>query len=283
MEALNMTMITKEDLIQKYKEFKEKNNEIPSVKEFCKYAGIHRRKLEQIYGDNAYSKFQIECGDIANKLNLVRTPREKIMRQYGDLALELGKLPLQSNWIHKGLRPTLEGIAKPPHSIKWSDFPAKFKEWVETKHINGYSKVLEYIDNLNSKTISKVNKSNLEFEKLINDVRMWSPARRRNNEEGYKVELRKHLESIGYLLDEEFGESNFDLLINKKYAIEIKKDPNLSDYDRLFGQLARHLEYKSNIIALLMDTPSEDKFRDFTLIVDKYFNVDDKSVEVIKK
>jgi len=44
------------------------------------------------------------------------------------------------------------------------------------------------------------------------------------------VELRSHLKSLGYVVNEEFGESNFDLLINRNYAIEIKKDPKLGEF-----------------------------------------------------
>lgn len=273
----------KNKLIQKYKEFKEINNKIPLRKEFLDYANINSRKLDQLYGDNAYSKFQEECGDAPNKLIMTRTPLEKIMHQYGDLALELERLPAQPNWRHKRFQPTVEALRKSPHFIKWSDFPLKFKEWIEVENIESYSKVLEYIDNIDDKVKFKIEKSNQDFERLINDIRMWSPARRRNREETYQVELRKYLESNGYSVNEEFGESNFDLLVNNEFAIEIKKDPNLVEYDRLFGQLARHLQHQSNVIALILDAPTEDKFHNFTFMVDKYLNKDDKSVEVIKK
>lgn len=112
---------------------------------------------------------------------------------------------------------------------------------------------------------------------------MWSPGRRRNSEGEYKIELRSHLKSLQYEANEEFGESNFDLLINKRYAIEIKKDPKLGDYDRLFGQLARHLQYQPRVIALIFDAPSEDNFSNFALLVDSYLNKEKKIVEIIKK
>jgi hypothetical protein len=84
-------------------------------------------------------------------------------------------------------------------------------------------------------------------------------------------------------MNEEFGESNFDLLVSKKYAIEIKKDPSLSEYDRMFGQLARHLQHQPKIIALIMDAPSEDKFGNFALLVNTYMNKGDKAIEVVEK
>jgi len=66
-------------------------------------------------------------------------------------------------------------------------------------------------------------------------------------------------------------------------VIEIKKDPSSTEYDRLFGQLARHLQHQLNIIALVMDVPSEDKLDNFSSLVDIYLNKDKKNIEVIKK
>lgn len=263
--------ISKEYCIQKYREYKETHHRIPTVKEYLEFAGFNYRKLIRVYGDDAYSKLQIECGDSTNKLNLERTPLEKIMQQYGALAMELGKLPSSSHWIHHGLKPSISGLEKPPHFIKWSEFPLKFKAWAEQEGMDRYKKVLEYINCLTDQSKSKMDKNDREFQKIIDDIRMWSPARRRNSEGEYKIELRKHLEKVGYELNEEFGESNFDLLVNKKYAVEIKKDPQQSDYDRLFGQLARHLQHQINVIALIMDAPSEDKLSNFRLLVDVYF------------
>ena len=276
-------MISKKDCIQKYEEYKETFQKIPKAREYFKFAGFHKSKLIEIYGDDAYSKLQIECGDNANKLNLKRTPLAKIMRQYGDLSIELGKLPSSAHWIHRRLKPSVSGLEKAPHFIKWSEFPLKFKAWVEQDGVTGYKEVLEYASHLTDKQRLKTGESDREFERVIQEIRIWSPARRRNSEGEYKIELRKHLEKMNYVLNEEFGESNYDLLVNKKYAIEIKKDPQQSDYDRLFGQLARHLQHQVHVIALIMDAPSEDKLSNFKLLVDKYLNRDNRFVEVIKK
>lgn len=276
-------MGSKEDCIQKYEGFKKEHGRIPKYREFLEYAGVNKRVLIRIFGDDAYSKLQVECGDTANKLSLERVPREKIMQQYGDLVLELGKLPSSSIWIHRELKPSIEGLGKEPHNIKWSEFPDKFEAWVKETKASGYERVLELINRGSSKKKTKTENADREFEELIQAIRVWSPARRRNSEGEYKVELRMHLKSLRFRLNEEFGESNFDLLVNNKYAIEIKKAPNLSEYDRMFGQLARHLQHQSKIIVLIMDAPTEDKFENFVLLVDTYMNKDEKIVEVIKK
>ena len=71
--------------------------------------------------------------------------------------------------------------------------------------------------------------------------------------------------------------------MDKKYAIEIKKAPSKSEYDRMFGQIARHLQHQLNIIALIIDTPSADTYDNFVSLIDTYLNREDKVVEVIKK
>ncbi len=135
---MNTETVTKEFCIQKYMEFKEKHHRIPLFREYCKFAGFHHRELTMIYGENPYSKLQVECGDSVNKLNLERMPTETIMQQYGDLALELGKLPSSSIWIHRGLKPSISGLEK-AHFIKWSEFPMKFKAWAEEQRSVGMS------------------------------------------------------------------------------------------------------------------------------------------------
>ena len=91
------------------------------------------------------------------------------------------------------------------------------------------------------------------------------------------------MESLKHELNEEFGESKYDLLVGQQYAIEIKKDPDLAEYDRLFGQLARHLQHQCKVIVLVLEATRNDKYDNFTALVDKYLNVDRNAVEVIKK
>ena len=84
-------------------------------------------------------------------------------------------------------------------------------------------------------------------------------------------------------MNEEFGESKIDLLVRKEYAIEIKKDPDLGEYDRLFGQLARHLQNQCKVIVLILEATRKDKFDKFATLVDRYLNLEKNSIEVIKR
>lgn len=279
-------MKTKDELIRKYQEYKNRYETIPKYEDFLKFAVTHWGELVAVFGRNAYTKLQQECGDEGNKLDLKRTPQESIMRQYGALALNLlesgvEELPRSSDWIHHKLKPSIDGLRKPPHCILWSEFPRRFSEWVKTEGISGYEKVLNLIEK--SSPQSRIEARDREFGKLATDIRHWSPGRRRNNEGEYKVELKGHLKSLGYEVNEEFGESTVDLLVNKKHAIEIKKEPKLGDYDRLFGQLARHLQYQLRAIALIFDAPSEDNFSNFASLVDSYLNKGAKMVDIIKQ
>ncbi len=278
-----MGTVSKESCIQKYEEFKNKNARIPKHLEFMEFARLGGNDLIKIFGENAYSKLQVECGDIANKLSMERTPREKIMRQYGDLVLEMGKLPSIATWIHRDLKPSRSGLEGAPHFIKWSEFPTKFAEWVAETEVKGYERVLELIGEINQDKKLKTEKVNIEFEGLIKVIGSWSPARGRNSEEAYKIELRGHLESQGFSLNEEYGQSKSDLLVNTKYAIETKKAPDIGEYDRMFGQIARHLQHHRNVIALIMDAPSADNFENFASLVDAYLNRGDNVVSVMKK
>lgn len=276
-------MITKEYCKQKYMEYKDSHQGIPLRDDFLRFAKIPKGQLGILYGRDAYTELQKDCGDEANKWSLERTPRERIMMQYGDLALELKELPNSSDWMQRRFKPSITGLNKRPHYIKWSEFPSKFQEWVKEENITGYDKVLGYVDELAVGLEAKIERKDAEFERVLRDIRLWSPGRRRNSEGEYKIELRAHLKSLGYRMDEEFGESNVDLLVNKKHAIETKKDPQLSEYDRLFGQLARHLQHQRNVIALIFDAPSQDRFSNFVSLVDKYLNKEESFVEVIKK
>jgi hypothetical protein len=156
-------------------------------------------------------------------------------------------------------------------------------EWIEENGDSGFERAVEIIGASNGHDSVKRDNGDQLFHRLARDIREWTPARRRNSEETYKVELRKHLESLRYALNEEYGESNFDLLVAKCYAIEVKKDPDLAEFDRLFGQVARHLEHQCKVIVLILEATRKDKFDTFVTLIDKYLNVGGNAVEVIRK
>lgn len=277
-------MLTKELAIQKYKECKlSRNGSIPLRHEFLEYAGIDSRQLAKFFGSSAYSKLQKAAGDIPNEWGKERTTLATIMNQYGQLVIEFGAVPPSSEWEYRDLKPRISGLAQKPHEMKWSELPGKFVKWVQANKVSGFDKAVEIISSTIQPAILTTEKVDKTFLRLANDIREWTPARRRNNEEAYKVELRGHLNSLKYEMNEEYGESKCDLLVQRIYAIEVKKDPDLGEYDRLFGQLARHLEHQCMVIVLILEATRNDKYDTFTALVDKYLNVNGNSVEIIKK
>ena len=175
-------MTTKDDCIQKYNECKKTmDGAIPNSVEFINYSGISQHKLASVFGRNAYARLQQECGDEANKFLLERTPRETILKRYGDLALETltqeRELPNSTDWMHRKLRPSVGRLRTPPHDIKWGEFPHIFREWIETANIKGYEKVIDYIDRTVARPTVKVEKVDRDFENVVRDIRSWSPAR----------------------------------------------------------------------------------------------------------
>lgn len=274
-------MTTKDFAKERYLAQKAKIGRKPTADEYYEFSQISPGRLITLYGPSPYTKLQAECGDAPNKLEMTRTSLDEIMRQYGDLALELQHLPSEPEWRHKGCRPARTGLRKPPHNLVWSKMPERFRQWAEAGRRDQYERVLALIPKTKVMPSGKTAPTGLE--RLLEEIRGWSPARRRNTEGEYKIELRKHLESKKYKLNEEFGESITDLIVNDQFAIETKKDPRLSDYDRLFGQIARHLQHHAVVIAVIFDVPNEDQLDNFKTLVDTHLNVDPFTVEVLKK
>lgn len=282
-EVKTVPEITRETCVQKYEELKLlTKGSIPKRGEFLKFAGIHNRKLGRLFGKDAYTELQKAAGDTPNKLPFERTPTATIMTQFASLVTELKRLPVYPDWDHRGFSPTDSGLSQ-SHGIKWTEFPTKFLEWVRSTNATGFDDAIQIIEAVTPKNRRTSESNDDDFSRLINDVRSWIPARRRNNEETYKVELRKHLESIKYLMNEEVGDSKCDLVVSGKFAIEIKKDPDQSEYDRLFGQVARHLEAHRKVIVLIIEATRKDKLDAFTSIIDKYLNIGNAVVEVIPR
>jgi hypothetical protein len=241
-----------------YQKLKELNKGKKSLKndflKFCKVSELH---LIKVFGKDAYSKLQQECGDNPNKLPMKRTSMTQILDQYGQLVRKHQRLPVTSDWIEADYYPRLDGLIK-VHNLKWHDMLTTF--------VKEYSAKVEWkdvIEILNKSDHSLTSfKSNKTFNEIVEKLNSWTPDRKRIIEEGYKIELRNYLEKY-FNLEEEVGESNPDLLINKKYPIEIKKDPNQSEYDRLLGQMIRHNKLYGNAIAVVTNISSEDRYKKF--------------------
>lgn len=275
---------TKDDIAHIYATLKERAGGTPLLyRAFLKQSGIPRRELQTLFGASAYSKLQQFAGDSPNGLELKATPLSQIMANYGRLALDVfnreGRLPFAAEWIHRGLRPTESGLSK-VHGIRWSEFPEKFAAHCEKDPAFAapFEKVLNVIkDQLADNKSPVQHPIDILIDRVSEEIRKWSPAVRRNSEEAYKSELSLHLRNspmiqrAGLQVREERGDSQCDIALGTKIALELKKAPMQSDYDRCFGQIARHLETYDRVIVLIFDVPSRDRFEDFNSLVDHYF------------
>ncbi len=245
--------------IEKYKVLRQLNgNKKPLRTEFLNFCKIGEFQLNKAFGKNSYSKLQQACGDSPNKLEMERASIESILNQYGELVRRKNVIPVSADWLEASYTPQPAGLRK-IHNLKWSEMPTFFIE-------NNQSKVewKDVIDILKrNSTTSTSNKSITKtFDDIVKKLEAWTPDRKRIIEEGYKIELRHYLEKY-FNLEEEVGESNPDLLLNRKYPIEVKKDPSQSEYDRLLGQMIRHNKLYGSAIAIVTSISSEDRFRKF--------------------
>lgn len=141
-------------------------------------------------------------------------------------------------------------------------------------------KEIERAETPKKERIPKVREKD-DFSSLISAIEKWISLRRYKNEKGYQVDLRNYLEhKFGYQVRQEIGETMTDIIVNNVFPIEIKKNPRLSGYDRLMGQLTRHHRAKGYVIAVIGDVRRLEQFEDFKHNVSKHF---EKNVVGISK
>lgn len=151
------------------------------------------------------------------------------------------------------------------------------------KHCNEKSEWSDVIEILNkTATQSPTVRKNKPFHDIVAKIVSWTPDRKRIVEESYKIELRNYLEKH-FDLEEETGESNPDILVDKKYPIELKKDPTQSEYDRLLGQMIRHNKLFGSAIAVVTSVSSEDRYKKFQKLFIEVHEKLEMTAELIKK
>ncbi len=272
--------MNQEFYIKKYQKLKLAFGRTPKVREFYKEDGINKRAFEKCFGNNPYSKLQELSGDKLNRLELERTPTKQIFEQFGNIVEELNKLPTQVDWSYFECKPTVSGIEKPPHNIKWSNLPMLFYDYAEAE--NKWEKAREIIEKSHKIKIQPEKLDN-DFQRCIDAIRKWTPLRKRFNEEGYKIELRNYLTENKIKIEEEIGDSNIDLLANNKIGIEIKKDPTTSEYDRLIGQIVKHLMKFDFLIVVIVNNSNYDRHQNFLNMIDFMCEGRSWNLEILSK
>jgi len=247
----------KSELIAKYHSFKElMKTEKPLKIDFLKFCNMNDNQLTKVFGKDAYSTLQESAGDTPNKLEMKRMSLKLILEQYGELVRKHNRPVNSSDWTGAGFRPSI-GNLREIHKMKWPEVRQTF-----LKHYSDDVLWKDVVEIIQDGSENKNGIQDKKYIEIVSKIHAWTPDRKRVLEEGYKIELRKYLEKF-YNVNEEMGESNTDLLLNNKYPIEVKRDPSLSEYDRLLGQMIRHNKNYGNAIAVVTGVSSKDRFLRF--------------------
>jgi hypothetical protein len=113
---------------------------------------------------------------------------------------------------------------------------------------------------------------------VVRVIEEWIPKQRFRSEEAYEAALAEHLEGRGITAPEQQGASAVDILAIHGIGIEIKFKPDRSEYDRLVGQIVRHLREYGVVIVLIIRPDKRD-------LLDEYRSLfaDDSMVVFITK
>jgi len=148
------------------------SGEIPTSKQF--YKVFSKRRLAKAFeGGEVWSKLQKLAGDKPRVFASKKSNLDIILKNWGTLSRKTlekhDKFPVQSDWDHNKLQPTISGIEK-SHKIKWSEFPRLFYE--KFKNDNSWSDITSKISVIfsDNQEIEEIQDENC-YVYLIKDVR----------------------------------------------------------------------------------------------------------------
>ncbi len=121
-------------------------------------------------------------------------------------------------------------------------------------------------------------------EAVINAIKEWIPSIRYPKEVGYQAELSNILEhKYHFFIEREAGPSLADILVDGKLPIELKKNPKLTDLDRLSGQVDRHIENYQTCIVVICDPGARDQLLKSQRRIESRYAASDGEVIFIHK
>lgn len=250
------------------------------------------KESEYSYYGMTVTEFQTYCGLEANKSSIDgKIPDNSLLRTFYELCIAENRILNQVK-----LRKCVRDDKFPIHTLEnrfggmlgiqerlWA-YAIENNCDAEIRNLPGWKIVLDNSINYSESPMILGSAGRL-FEQVCATLSKWSPARRRNSEEAYKSELSIYLKHSGSVqirqetIREEKGDSLCDIAIGQDIGIEIKKSPSLSEYDRCFGQIARHLKSYQKVVVVIFDVPRQEQFEDFCRMIDQYYK---SSVRVIK-
>ncbi len=123
--------------------------------------------------------------------------------------------------------------------------------------------------------------ANTLFIKVVTEISEWTPDETYKSEEGYRTDLKSFLRARGFITRRETGDSRVDILVNDVIPIEIKKNPNKTEYTRAKGQMDNYCKEYGAGIVVICDAGNADLFEDFSRDVSRVCS--GHPVRVIKK
>ncbi len=110
---------------------------------------------------------------------------------------------------------------------------------------------------------------------LVQIIQEWVPTKRHRSEGEYQTELRSLLEyKYQFNVKEEAGETQVDILVENEKPIELKKNPNRGDFDRLSGQIERHIEKYGKLIIVICQLQHRDLYNEYKSRFEERFSSD---------
>ncbi len=103
----------------------------------------------------------------------------------------------------------------------------------------------------------------VRIPEIVQIIESWIPKQLFRSEEAYEAALAEYLEGRGITAPEQQGTSLVDILAANGIGIEAKLNPNRSEYDRLVGQIVRHLENHGNVIVLIVRPDKRDLLEEY--------------------
>lgn len=280
-------MTDMEELQEMYRALKSRDGKI-SLNSFKKEYGANQEKrLRSAFGSNHWSKLVESCGDVPRTFATPKVEFSRILDDYGALSRELGKVAVSSDWMFKGLTPSVDGLRN-GHGLNFGQLAELFLKdrdgndaWkdvvglIRAKHPNLASSSNQVV------ALNRIIRTS-KFAQVLKKIQGWSPGKRYSAEDGYQADLKGYLEATGHTVRYDKGASRPDLLVDSKVAVEVKYAPNLAEYDRLFGQIARHCDDYGELIVVVCNSGPRDVFADFNKRLDKWLR-NKAVIEVVNK
>jgi hypothetical protein len=113
------------------------------------------------------------------------------------------------------------------------------------------------------KTTQPPDEVKLHIPEIVQTIKEWVPKQRYRNEETYQAALAEYLVGQGIEAPEQQGASLVDVLAARGIGIEARVNPDRGEYDRLSGQITRHLEGTGIVVVLILRPDRRDLLEEY--------------------